>query len=75
MVVFLFTQILKKHDGDPDQTPHSAASDLSLHCLPMSHRKDAWLLWVKSRFQYGDHTEHVRLFGKMQNSIPAKIAI
>ena len=24
---------------DPDQTPHSAASDLGLHCLPMS------LLW------------------------------
>ena len=20
--------------GDPDQTPHSAASDLGLHCLP-----------------------------------------
>ena len=22
--------------GDPDQTPHSAASDLDLHCLPIS---------------------------------------
>ena len=21
---------------DPDQTPHSVASDLGLHCLPMS---------------------------------------
>ena len=21
---------------EPDQTPHSAASDLGLHCLPMS---------------------------------------
>ena len=22
------------NSGDPDQTPHSAASDLGLHCLP-----------------------------------------
>ena len=22
--------------GDPDQTPHSAASDLGLHCLPVT---------------------------------------
>ena len=32
--------------GDPDQTPHPAASDLGLHCLPMSHRKYARLIWV-----------------------------
>ena len=34
MVVFLFIQILKEHGGDTDQTPHSGASDLGLHCLP-----------------------------------------
>ena len=28
-------------------TPRSVASDLGLHCLPMSHRKDARLIWVK----------------------------
>ena len=33
--------------GDPDQTPHSVASDLRLHCLPMSHKKDAMHIWVK----------------------------
>ena len=33
--------ILKANSGDPDQKPHSAASSLSLHCLPMSHEKDA----------------------------------
>ena len=22
--------------GDPDQTPHSGASDLGLHCLPVT---------------------------------------
>ena len=41
---------------DPDQTPHSAASelglhcfaasDLGLHCLPMSQKRDAMLIWV-----------------------------
>ena len=27
--------------------PHFVASDLGLHCLPMSHKKDAKLIWVK----------------------------
>ena len=26
-----------------------AASDLGLHCLPMSHKKDAWLILVNKR--------------------------
>ena len=26
--------------------PHSVASDLGLHCLPMSYKKDARLIWV-----------------------------
>ena len=33
------------NSGDPDQTPHSGASDLGLHCLPIT------LLWV-SRLQW-----------------------
>ena len=34
-----FTEIpvLNANSVDPDQTPGSAASDLGLHCLPMSH--------------------------------------
>ena len=32
---------------DPDQTPHSAASDLGLHCLPVSLLWDARHKWVK----------------------------
>ena len=35
------------NSGDPGQTPRSVASDLGLHCLPMSHKKDAMLVWVK----------------------------
>ena len=42
MLFFIFDQILIEHsvvnNGDPDQTPRSAVSDLDLHCLPMSHK-------------------------------------
>ena len=31
---------------DPDQTPRSAASDLGLHCLRMSPKWNARLIWV-----------------------------
>ena len=31
-----------------DGTPRFAASHLGLFCLPMSHKKDARLIWVKS---------------------------
>ena len=30
----------------PDGTPHCAASHLWLFCLPMSHKKNARLMWV-----------------------------
>ena len=51
VVSFNFIKILKskfcsKHE-EPDQTPRSVASDLVLHRLPMSHKKDAWLKCVK----------------------------
>ena len=32
---------------DTDQTPRPAASDLGVHCLPMSLLWDARLKWVK----------------------------
>ena len=35
--------IVKANSGYPDQTPRSAASDLGLHRLSMSHKKDAML--------------------------------
>ena len=31
-----------------DRNSHSVASDLGLHCLPMSQKWDARLIWVKS---------------------------
>ena len=39
---------LNANSEDPDQTPRSAASDLGLHCLPMSLLWDAWLIWVNN---------------------------
>ena len=34
------------NSGDPDQTPHSVASDMGLYCLPMSYIKDTRHIWV-----------------------------
>ena len=34
---------------DPDQMPCSAASDLGLHCLPVTHLGISSLQWVKKK--------------------------
>ena len=36
----------------PDQTRRSEASDLDLHRLPLSHKKDTRLIWVNSEKCY-----------------------
>ena len=36
------------NSGDPDQTPHSAASDLGLHCLPVTLLGVSRLQWVNA---------------------------
>ena len=35
------------NSGDPDQMPHSAASDLGLHCLSVTLLQASQLQWVK----------------------------
>ena len=40
-------KFLKANRIVPDGTPRSAASHLGLCCLPMSHKRDARLKWVK----------------------------
>ena len=40
---------MQANSRDPDQTLNSVAFDLGLHCLPMSHKKDARLIWVKKQ--------------------------
>ena len=34
------------NSGDPDQMPHSVASDLGLHCLPITLLGVSRLQWV-----------------------------
>ena len=46
ILLILIEQSVSK-SGESDQTPRSAASDLVLHCLSMSHTNDARLKWVK----------------------------
>ena len=36
------------NSGDPDQMPHSVVSDLGMHCLPLSNKKDARHIWNKN---------------------------
>ena len=38
--------VINANSVGPDQTPHSAASDLGLYCLPVSHLWDARHKWV-----------------------------
>ena len=40
------TFVLQANSDDPDQMPYHVASDMTLHWLPMSHEKDAILIWV-----------------------------
>ena len=37
---------LFSNSGGPAQMPHSAASDLGLHCLPVTHLGVFWLQWA-----------------------------
>ena len=45
------------NSGDPDQTPHSAASDLGLHCLPVTLLGVSRLQSVKRYKVYKEHFE------------------
>ena len=47
MLMFVEISELNANNADPDKTPCSVASDLGLHCLPMSLLWDARLKWVK----------------------------
>ena len=50
-VIFIFISFFDENKKKanriaPDGTPRNAASHLGLFCLPMSHKKDARLIWV-----------------------------
>ena len=46
------------NSGVPDQTLRFMESDLDLHFLPMFHKKDSRLIWVKKLDLYKEHTIH-----------------
>ena len=45
---------MQANSGDPDQRLHSV-TDLGLHCLPMSQKKDARHIWVKNAITLLSH--------------------
>ena len=49
MVFFIkfILNILQANSEDPDQTLRFAVSELGLHCLPVSHKKEARLKWFE----------------------------
>ena len=58
---------MQANSGEPDQTPRFATSDLVLHCLSMSHKKEAMLKWVK------DSGETVRMHSLIANVTPVNV--
>ena len=49
LVLFVsFSNFLLVNTEDTDQTPHSVASDLGLHCLSLSSNNDARLIWANA---------------------------
>ena len=46
--IFLFYSNVKANRGEPDQMPHIAASDMALHCLPMSHKRTLGLYGIQA---------------------------
>ena len=46
--ICLFLNSLLVNSEDTDQTPHSVASDLCLHCLSLSSNNGARLIWANA---------------------------
>ena len=66
MINFIFKLILIEHSvgEDPEQMPHSAAYDLGLHCLHVSHKMDARLYDLNHRQYYCTYIDSPMLNGK-----------
>ena len=60
--IFHFCNNLQASSGDPDQTQRCAASGLGLHYLPISHKKDARLIWVNTDKRGGLICAHTWIF-------------
>ena len=66
------------NNGDPDQTPHSAVSDLGLHCLLITLLQVSLLQWVNLQELYptilsviaSRHTAHPLMQQSFTNGVP-----
>ena len=52
LISLVLTHLSQMYFPIPINWPRFAASDLVLHCLPTSHKKDAMLIWVKIDINY-----------------------
>ena len=46
IITMFYRNSCNSNSADPDQMPHSAASDLGLHCLPITLLGVSRLKWV-----------------------------
>ena len=70
---FLFhfsIKFMKANRIAPDGTPHFCASHLGLFCLPMSHKKDDRLIWVKEVSYYRVKMKVSNLFSGRSQLLP-----
>ena len=52
LLCFTEIPVFNANSVDPDQMPHSAASDLDLHCMPITLLRVSRLKWVKNHLSY-----------------------
>ena len=55
------------NSGDPDQTAHSAASDLGLHCLPNTLLRVSRLQWVNWSYEFMINHQPVQVKNQYQS--------
>ena len=66
MVVYIFIRVLieQANSGDPVQMPRYVASDMGLHCLPMSHIRKEEVVLARLRLGHTRVTHSYLLLGK-----------
>ena len=69
-IFVLFLIEIHANSEDPDQAHRSPASTLGLHCLPMSHKRDARHIWVKVKhlIKMEQHEKEIFKLGSRKTS-------
>ena len=74
-VIYIFLKKMVElcaNSGDPDQMPHSVASDLGLHCLPVTLLGVSRLQWVKVTY---DINRNISFITHWANSADDKLML